>query len=103
MLIIAGGVLVELTRFWRAIRPPKVTWESAQAAILIAAFGAAALAYSASRIASPSSAFTPGLMQLLRPLGGAGLVWVREPAEYPESPKVERKVVQSAAEQRFVF
>src|SRR6266403_931756 len=67
----------------------------------MAALGAAALAYSASRIASPSSAFTPGAPQLFGPLGGAGCVWLNEP-EYPDNPKVDRNVLQSAAEYRSV-
>jgi hypothetical protein len=44
----------------------------------IAALGAAALAYSASRIASASSLFTPGSEQLLGPVGGAGLIVLNE-------------------------
>ena len=51
----------------------------AQDASSMAALGAAALAHSASRIASPSSPLTPGLLQLLAPLPGAGWTCVKEP------------------------
>src|SRR5271155_897693 len=99
MLMIAGGVL--LSRFWMAIRPPKVA-VSLQEASSMAALGAAALAYSASRIASPSSPFTPGLLQLFVPLAGAGWICANEPPGYDESPNVERNLVQSAVVWTFV-
>ena len=74
-----GGAL-ELIKFCAAIRPPKVVPVSAQEAITIAALGAAALAHSASRIASASlGAMTPGLLQLFRPLGGAGWTVLKDP------------------------
>jgi hypothetical protein len=64
----------------------------------IAALGAAALAYSASRIASPSLLFTPGSLQLLVPDGGAGWTVLRVPPVYVDRPNVERNVVQSLFE-----
>ena len=73
----AGG-FAPLIRFCIAIRPPKVVMLLAQVAMTIAALGAAALAYSASRIASPSSPFTPGAVQLLLPDGGAGWTVLNE-------------------------
>src|ERR1700683_5599096 len=91
----AGGV-PEFTRFCPAINPPKVTLVSAQAATTMAAPGAAALDHSASRIASSSSAFTPGSEQLVAPLGGAGCTVVSDPEVYCESPNALRNVVQSA-------
>jgi len=52
---------------------------SAQAAISMAALGAAALAHSASRMASASlGAITPGAPQLFVPLDGAGWACVKE-------------------------
>ena len=73
MLMMEGGGVLALIRFWIAIRPPKVVLVSAHAAITIAALGAEALAHSASRIASASlGETTPGLAQLLLPLDGAG-------------------------------
>src|SRR5271154_4042360 len=96
MLMMAGGVLLSLIRFWTAIRPPNVVRVSSQDASSIAALGAAALAYSASRIASTWSPLAPGFVQLFVPLGGAGWTWVKEPEVKVESPNVERNVVQSA-------
>jgi hypothetical protein len=73
--MIAGGVLLALIKFWIAIRPPNVVLVSAQLAISIAALGAAALAHSASRIASASLGdTTPGLLQLFVPLVGARVI-----------------------------
>ena len=69
MLMMAGG-FDPLIRFWRAISRP--SGKFAQVAMTIAALGAAALEYSASKIASISSLFTPGSEQLLLPEGGAG-------------------------------
>src|SRR6202022_2018945 len=78
--------------------PPNVIVVSAQVAIKIEALGAAALAHSASRIASVSlGAITPGLRQLFTPVGGAGYMVLNEPELYFERPKVERKVFQSVA------
>ena len=74
MLTIFGGV-AELRIFCSAIRPPKVVRVSAQEASTMAADGAAALAHSASRMASPSSALVPGLVQL-----EPGCSWVKLPA-----------------------
>jgi len=73
MLMICGGALL-FTKFCAAIRPPKVlvSW---QAATMIVAFGAAAVAHSASAvvsISSPVSVAGPGSLQLVIPLGGAG-------------------------------
>jgi hypothetical protein len=80
MLMIEGGWLLALIRFCIAINPPNVVPESAQVAITIAALGAAALAHSASSIASASlGAITPGETQLLVPLVGAGCTVVKEP------------------------
>src|ERR1700693_1876797 len=96
MLTIEGGVL-ELTMFCIAINPPKVIRVLPQAATTMAALGAAALAHSASRIASPSSPATiPGAEQLLSPLAGVGCTVVRDPPLYWFSPNVLRKVSQSA-------
>src|SRR6516162_9666476 len=98
MLRRAGGEAGAFSRFSRAIKPPKVVVVSAQAAITTAALGAAALAHSASRIASASlGAMTPGAPQLFAPPGGAGWREVKEAVVYAERPKVERKVFQSAA------
>src|SRR6516162_1720207 len=98
MLMIAGGWLLALIRFSKAIRPPNVVAVSAQVAISMAALGAAALDHSASRIASASfPATTPGLLQLLVPLGGAGYATEKEPDVKLERPRVERKVFQSTA------
>ncbi len=85
-----------------AIRPPKVLAEPAQEISSIVALGAAALAYSASRIASPSSPFSVGLLQLFEPVAGAGCTWVKDADVYPDSPNAERKVVQSAVLYTFV-
>src|SRR6516162_4133674 len=96
MLMIAGGWLLALIRFWNAISPPKVVPLSAQVAITMAALGAAALAHSASRIASASfGAMMPEAMQLLEPFEGAGCTVVKEPDVYTERPSVVRKVFQS--------
>src|SRR5580693_3778861 len=98
MLTIAGGPLLALIRFWRAMRPPNVVAVSAQAAISMAALGAAALAHSASRIASASlGATTPGARQLFVPLEGAGCTDVKEAEVYVERPNVDRNLVQSEA------
>src|ERR1700735_4084883 len=102
MLMIAGGVLLSLIRFWIAISPPNVVLVSSHDATSIVALGAAALAYSASKIASPSSPLVPGFVQLFVPEGGAGCTVVNEPAVKGESPNVERNVVQSAVLNRFV-
>ncbi len=72
MLIMAGGAVFPFIRFCMAIRPPKVLAEPAQEISSIVALGAAALAYSASRIASPSSPFSVGFVQLFEPVAGAG-------------------------------
>ena len=48
---------------------------------------AAALLYSASRIASVSSPFAPGSVQLLLPVGGAGWICVNDPWRMPRKPK----------------
>src|SRR5450631_4314294 len=93
--MIAGGAVLSFKRFCMAMRPPKVDVLAHEASSMVA-LGAAALAYSASRIASPSSPFTPGSVQLLVPLGGAGWTCVNEPAVNDERPKVDRNVVQSA-------
>src|SRR5665213_519091 len=95
MLMIAG-VFVALITFCAA------TKRSVQVAMTIAALGAAALAHSASRIASPSSPFTPGFVQLLGPDGGAGCIVVSEPPVYPDKPRTDRKVVQSLLLYRLV-
>src|SRR5215468_355439 len=97
MLTIAGGV-APLIRFSRAISPPNVVLVSAQAAIWIAALGAAALAHSASRMASASfGAKTPGALQLLVPLDGDGCTDEKDAPEYDANPKADRKVFQSFA------
>src|ERR1035438_2782089 len=96
MLTSAGGVPLPFRRFCSAIRPPKVS-VSVHEASTMAALGAAALAYSASTIASLSSPFTPGSAQLFVPLGGAGWVCVRVAPVYDERPNTERNDVQSSA------
>ena len=89
--MMAGGWLLALMRFSMAIKPPKVVAVSAQVAISMAAFGAAAVAHSASKIASASFEPTkPGARQLL-----PGCTVVREPDEKDERPNVDRKVFQS--------
>src|SRR5208282_1329550 len=95
MLMIAGGLL-SLSRLCIAIKPPKVV-VLLQEASTMAALGAAALAYSASRIASMSSPspFTPGSVQLLEPVP-AGWTCVNEPPAKDERPNADRNVVQSA-------
>src|ERR1035441_5343249 len=97
MLTTAGGVPLSFKRFCRAINPPKVApvCPPLHEANSMDALGAAALAYSASRIASPSSPFTPGSVQLFVPLPGAGWTCVNEPPVKVERPKVDRKVFQS--------
>src|SRR5882672_10301419 len=83
-----------------AIRPPKVVLVSAHAAIKIDAPGAAALAHSASRIASPSlSGTTPGAAQLFPGCegGAGGCTCVKEAEVYPERPKVCPKFPQAEA------
>src|SRR5262250_3135526 len=96
--MIAGGGVLALIKFCMAMSPPNVkpvVPVSAQVAITIAAPGAAALAHSASRIASASlGETTPGLAQLFVPEEG-GYTTVKEPDVYPDKPKVERKVSQS--------
>src|ERR1019366_4219691 len=95
MLTSAGGVPLPFRRFCSAIRPPKVSVLVHEASTM-AALGAAALAYSASTIASLSSPFTPGSEHLLEPLGGGGWICVIEPSAYDERPNTERNDVQSA-------
>src|SRR5713101_1151849 len=100
MLMMAGGGVAALIRFWMAIRPPKVVVVSAQAAISMAALGAEALAHSASKMASASSgAMTPGAPQLLEGCegGAGGCTCVNEAEVNPARPRVERKVLQSEA------
>jgi hypothetical protein len=81
MLMMGGGPLLELSRFWMAIRPPKVVFVSLQETMLMVALGAAALAHSPSRMASASFGATmPGFLQLLVPLGGAGWLALIDPA-----------------------
>src|SRR5450755_3046102 len=94
MLMIAGGVPLAFNRFCIAIKPPKVA-VSVQEASSMAALGAAALAYSASRIASPSFPLNPGSEQLFVPLE-AGCTCENEPALKDDRPKVDRNVAQSA-------
>ncbi len=97
MLMMAGGMLLALMRFCIAIRPPKVVVVSLQEASWIAALGAAALAHSASSVASPSlPPTTPGLVQL------PGWTWVNEPPAYFDRPSAVRKVVQSEVLYTFV-
>ncbi len=63
---------------------------------MMVALGAAALAHSASRIASASfGAITPGEPQLFCPFGGAGWTALIVPAVYLERPRAERKELQS--------
>src|SRR5260221_13141432 len=98
MLMMAGGGVLPLIKFCMAIRPPNVVCVSAHAAISMAAPGAAALAHSASRMASASfGATTPGAPQLLVPLDGAGWACVEGEELWPERPKAERKLFQSDA------
>src|SRR5271157_1723741 len=94
MLKIAGG-FAALIRFCIARKPPNVVVFRHDAS-WIAAEGAAALAHSASRIASPSSPLTPGSAQLLLPPEGAGWIVENEPELYCARPKALRKVLQSA-------
>src|SRR5271169_1763258 len=103
MLMIAGGVPLSFNKFTKAINAPNVAsvFPSLHEARTIAALGAAALAYSASRIASKSSPFALGLEQLFVPLGGAGWTCVNEPPVNDESPNTLRKLVQSAVEKTF--
>src|SRR5271157_6081056 len=96
MLTRAGGAPLSFNRFCSAIKPPKVDDVSLHEASTMAALGAAALAYSASRVASTSSPFAPGLAQLLVPLGGAGWICENEPPVYDERPNTLRKFVQSS-------
>src|SRR5262244_755489 len=95
MLTIDGGALL-LIRFCSAINPPKVVVVSLHAAIWTFALGAAALAHSASRIASASfGATTPGGTQLFEPLVGAGCTEENVAPEYADNPSTLRKVFQS--------
>ena|SRR5437764_338159 len=95
--MMAGGWLFALMRFCMAIKPPKVLEVSAQVAMRMAAPGAAAVAHSASRMASPSFPPTnPGLAQF------PGCTVLSEP-EKDERPNVERNVFQSDVLKRFVF
>src|SRR5579862_9252652 len=100
MLTMAGGEPA-FTRFATASSPPKVVCVSEHEASWMFAAGAAALAYSTSMAASESSPFTPGSLQLFVPVEGGCTVF-RVPAAYELSPKVERKVVQSAVEYKSV-
>ena len=94
---LAGGAPL-LIKFCRAINPPNVVLVSAQAAIWMAAPGAAALAHSASRMASASfGAKTPGALQLLVPLAGTGCTDENEAPEYEDRPSTDRNVFQSFA------
>src|SRR5580658_7374787 len=95
MLTRDGGALLSFSRFCSAIRPPKVVFVLHEASTT-AALGAPALAYSASRIASVSLPFTPGLAQLFLPLAGAGWICVNEPSVYVSRPNTVRKESQSA-------
>src|SRR5579862_5239140 len=95
MLTMDGGLVLS-RRFCMAIRPPNVALVLPQDATTMAALGAAALAHSASAIASPSSLFTPGARQFVTPLDGSGWTVVSEAEGYFDSPNVERKVVQSS-------
>src|SRR5580700_5512225 len=98
MLIIAGGAPLALSRFSSASSPPKVVRVSAHEASSIVALGAAAEAYSASRVASASlPGTTPGLAQ-----PEPGCTCIKLPAVKAESPKVLRKAVQSAVEKTLV-
>src|SRR5579862_775261 len=103
MLTRAGGGVLALIKFCRAINPPKVVVESAHEAIRIVALGAAALAHSASRMASASfGGTTPGLAQLLGPFKGAGWTVEKDAELYLERPNFERNVVQSELLNTFV-
>src|SRR5580698_7822442 len=93
MLTICGG-FAPLSRFCRAIKPPKVL-EPAQAALMMLAPGAAALEYSMSIAASPSSPLVPGSVQLLGPEGGAGLTSLNVAVVYLARPNVQRNTPQS--------
>src|SRR5579872_4958977 len=98
MLTMGGGVPVAFNKFCRAMNPPKLVCVSAQAASMMVALGAPALAHSTSTAASESAPLTPGSAQLLGPLP-AGCTCSRDPSGYAdESPKPERKVFQSAVE-----
>src|ERR1700757_3533490 len=92
-----------LTRFWIGRWTPSVAAVLAQEASSIVAEGAAALAHSTSRVASPSSLLLmPGLPQALPPCG-AGCTTVSLPRGYcVVSWKTLRKVVQSEFENRLV-
>src|ERR1700683_1477020 len=80
---------------------PKLTLVSAHAATTMVARGAAALAHSASRVASLPAPFTPGSVQappLLGLLLGCGLIRRRDPrGNCVSSPKVLRNIFQSSA------
>src|SRR5580658_3291887 len=92
MLTIGGGLTL-LTRFCRAIRPPKVVLVSLHDASSIAALGAAALDHCASSSASISSPFTPGSAHELLPLG---CTCMKLPPVNADNPNFERNLVQSA-------
>src|SRR3989442_15185803 len=94
MLIMAGGGVVALIKFWTAIRPPNVVVVSAQAAISMAASRAEALAHFASRFASASlGATTPGAPQLLEGCenGTGGWTCMKEGEGCPKRAKAARK------------
>src|ERR1700721_2133906 len=92
-----------LVRFWIATNSGSIVSVPLQAATIMAALGAPALAYSTSRAASPvSSIMTGGLVQLVLSDGCAGLIVVKEPGGCPDRPKVWRNVIQSSAEAKFV-
>jgi hypothetical protein len=74
-----GGALA-LIIFCVAIKTPGVVAVSAHVTTSIFAAGAAALAHSASSVASSSSPFAPGSEQLEVPCGGAGLMVLYDPA-----------------------
>src|ERR1700723_3590170 len=95
MLTISGGELDSFNRVSKAIKPPNVA-APRQEASTIAALGADALAYSASRIASSSSPFAPGSVQLFWPVGGAGWICVKDAPVNEERPNTDRNDVQSA-------
>src|SRR5580658_1627149 len=94
MFIIVAGLLGALMRLTSASRPPKVVAVSPQEATSMAALGDAALAYSASRVASRESPLKPGSRQLLTP-EDLGLTVARLPPVYLVRPNVVRKLVQS--------
>ena len=96
MLTIGGGV-ASFTKFCPAIIKPDVTIVSAHAPTTMAAPGAAAVAHSVSRIASPSSELYEGSEQLFAPLGGPGCTVVSDPEVYCERPNALRNVFQSDA------